>query len=85
MKEKVRNLALPVLTVGSTALYAFPSFASGEGVDASSIVTTAVNSIQSDLMSTISDIAPKAIVVVGAVMAIRFGIAFFSKITGAKK
>lgn len=83
MREKMRNIAVPVVAVGASVLSAFPAFAAD--VDASSLVTTAVTSIQGDMMASISSVTPIAMTLVGAVMAIRFGISFFTKVTGAKK
>ena len=85
LKEKIQKLALPVVTAGVTVVSAFPAFAAGEVVDANAIVTQAATSMQSDMMSTITTVSPLALTVIGAVIAIRFGVNFFCKLTGAKK
>lgn len=67
---------LPVSTIGALA-YAVPVFAAEGDVDVTGMLTTAFTSVQTTMMGTIAAIVPIALVVVGAVMAVRFGVKFF--------
>lgn len=86
VREKIKKVAVPVMAAGVSALSVFPAFAVDEvAFNATELVTTSATQIQGDLLGAITAITPKALVVVGAVMTIRFTVAFFSKLTGAKK
>ena len=45
--------------------------------DVSGMLTTSFTSVAGDMMSTITAVVPIALGIVGAVMAIRFGVKFF--------
>lgn len=85
MKEKMKQYAVPVLA-GVTALASsMPVYAAESSFDATTLVTTAATSMQGDMLSTISSVTPIALVVVGATIAIKFGIRFFQQLVGQRR
>lgn len=82
VNEKIKSMALPVLTAGAVMVPSLTSFAA-EGtpaVDVTGTLTTAATTIQGDMLAAVNSMAPIALVVVGAVMALKFGIKFFRSI-----
>lgn len=64
----------------NTAFALAPLLVEGEttgGADVTGMLTTSFTSVSADMMSTITAIVPIALGIVGAVMAIRFGVKFF--------
>ena len=76
MKKKLLSV-MPVSAMVSMAAAA-PAFAAESGgADVSGMLTTAMTTVQADMLGTITSLTPIALVVVGAVMAVKFGVKFF--------
>lgn len=52
------------------------------GFDVTSIMTSAVNTVQSQALSVLAIVVPAIVVVVGAVVAVKFGIKWLRSIKG---
>lgn len=74
LKKKLFVVPASVVAAG---LVAMPAFAAEGAVDINSMLTTSMTTVQGDMLSTIQSLTPIALVVVGAVMAVRFGVKFF--------
>lgn len=66
-------LSLPVVLLASEGASSF---------DISSVMTSAVNSVQSNLFSVLDIVVPAAVAVVGAVVAVKFGIKWLKSLGG---
>lgn len=80
IKENARRIGLVALPVAVSMASAVPAYAAEGTVDITGIMTTAFTSVQGDMLATIGAALPIALVVVGAGMAVRFGIKFFRQI-----
>lgn len=63
------------MTVGAAAEGA-------SGFDVTAVMTESVNSVQTQLFSVLAVVVPAIVVVVGAVVAVKFGISWIKKIKG---
>ena len=77
IQENARRIGLVALPVAVSMASAVPAYAAEGTVDITGIMTTAFTSVQGD---TIAAALPIALVVVGAGMAVRFGIKCFRQI-----
>lgn len=75
MKKKL--FAIVPMSAFATAASIIPAFAAEGAVDVNSMLTTSMTSVQGDMLGTITSLTPLALVVVGAVMAVKFGVKFF--------
>ena len=57
-------------------------FASAEDFDVGSAVTSGFSNVADDMLSMITSILPIGLGVIGAVLAVTFGIRFFKKLAG---
>ena len=80
IQENARRIGLVALPVAASMATAIPAYAADGSVDITGILTTAFTSVQGDMLGTIGAALPIALVVVGAGMAVRFGIKFFRQI-----
>lgn len=92
MKEKLKKVFGPKRLVPTAILalmamvMTIGAFAEGETPSATagiqSAVTTALQTTQSDVMTTIAGVLPYALAIVGAVLVVTMGIKVFKKISG---
>lgn len=84
LQQNVRKVGVVALPVALTVVTALPVYAEdGTGstsVDITSTLITAFTTVQHDMLGTINGALPIALVVVGAVMCVRFGIKFFRQV-----
>ncbi|MDW2800419.1 hypothetical protein RZO55_22890 [Clostridium boliviensis] len=80
IKENARRIGLVALPVAVSMVTAIPAYAAEGDVDITGTLTTAFTSVKSDMLGTIAAALPIALAVVGAVMAVKFGIKFFRQI-----
>jgi len=80
IQENARRVGLIALPVAVSVATAIPAYAAEGDVDITGTLTTAFTSVKSDMLGTIAAALPIALAVVGAVMAVRFGIKFFRQI-----
>lgn len=52
------------------------------GFDVTAVMTESVNSVQSQLFGVLAVVVPAIVVVVGAIVAVKFGISWIKKIKG---
>jgi len=79
MRKRAISLALAALVVVTLAVAAA---ASEPSIDISSIMSDGVTKVQGDLFSVLAIVVPAIIIVVGAIIGIRFGITWIKKIRG---
>ena len=80
IQENARRIGLVALPVAVSMATAVPAYAAEGDIDITGIMTTAFTGVKNDMLATIAVALPIALVVVGAVMATRFGIKFFRQI-----
>ncbi|WP_277409709.1 hypothetical protein [Lacrimispora xylanisolvens] len=80
IQENARRIGLIALPVAVSMATAIPAYAAEGAVDITGTLTTAFTSVKSDMLATIGAALPIALAVVGAGMAVRFGIKFFRQI-----
>ena len=80
IQENARRIGLVALPVAVSMVTAIPAYAAEGDVDITGTLTTAFTSVKSDMLGTIAAALPIALAVVGAVMAVKFGIKFFRQI-----
>ncbi len=76
LKKAAGTVALPLAT-------AVAEGGSSTGFDVTSIMTESVNTVQSQIFSTLGIVVPAIVVVTGAVVGITFGIKWLKKLKSA--
>lgn len=69
MKKKLFTIV--PMSAFVTAASVIPAFAAEGAVDVNTMLTTSMTSVQADMLGTITSLTPIALVVVGAVLAVR--------------
>lgn len=85
MKEKIKNILennrKAIIATTSICATLVPTIAHAEGVSVSSTISTSMQQIVTDTVSTIAAIAPIGITVFAAMFAWKKGLQFFKQVT----
>jgi hypothetical protein len=80
MKKRIMML---LAMVGTLTALAVPALASTTTSSINDVMSTAFTEVAGGIMSTIGTILPIVLGILGTVIAVKFGISFFKRITGA--